>query len=116
MKLRVVIADDESLSRERLRHLLRDDPQIEIVAECANGKEAVESVREKSPDLLFLDITMPELDGFGVIEALAGHRLPAIVFTTAYDRFALRAFEVSAVDYLLKPFDRGRFETALERA
>jgi len=116
MKLRVIIADDESLSRERLRFLLRDDPEVEIVAECANGKEAVETIKATSPDLLFLDVTMPELDGFGVIESLAGHRLPAIIFVTAYDRFALRAFEVYAVDYLLKPFERGRFQTALERA
>ncbi len=116
MKLRVLIADDESLSRERLRQFLRAEPRIEIVAECASGKETVNAIRENSPDLVFLDVKMPELDGFGVLEALSGTRLPAIIFVTAHDQFAVRAFEEHAVDYLLKPFDQQRFQTALQRA
>lgn len=116
MKLRVLIADDEPLSRERLRQFLREDPRAEVVAECASGTEVVGAIREKSPDLVFLDVRMPELDGFGVIAALKGTPLPAIIFVTGYDQFALRAFEVRAVDYLLKPFDRERFQGALQRA
>ena len=116
MKLRVMIADDEPLSRQRLRQLLRTDPRTEIVAECANGMEALHAIREASPDLVFLDVKMPELDGFGVLKALNGARLPAIVFVTAHDHFAVRAFEMHAVDYLLKPFDRERFQTAVNRA
>ena len=116
MKLRVLIADDEPLSRERLRELLRAEPGTEVVAECLNGMEAVNAIRQKSPDLVFLDVKMPELDGFGVLEALNGARLPAIIFVTAYDRYALRAFEAHAVDYLLKPFERERFQIALRRA
>ncbi|HKX62536.1 MAG TPA: LytTR family DNA-binding domain-containing protein [Verrucomicrobiae bacterium] len=116
MKLRVVIADDEPLGRERLRLFLQTEPHAEIVAECRNGIEAVEAIRKTSPDLVFLDVKMPELDGFGVLEALADIPLPAIVFVTAYDQFAVRAFEANAVDYLLKPFDRERFEMAFRRA
>lgn len=115
MKLRVLIADDEPLSRQRLRRFVRSEPGTELVAECVTGMEAVNSIREKSPDLAFLDVKMPELDGFGVVEALNGARLPAIVFVSAYDQFAVRAFETNAVDYLLKPFDRERFQTALRR-
>ena len=116
MNLRVLIADDELLSRERLRRFLRAEPDTELVAECANGKEVVGAIRDQKPDLAFLDVRMPELDGFGVLEELKGVRLPAIIFVTAFDQFALRAFEFHAVDYLLKPFDRERFKTALERA
>jgi two-component system LytT family response regulator len=115
-KLRVLVADDELLCRERLRRFIRAEPNIEVVAECASGTEVVKAIREKKPDLAFLDIRMPELDGFGVLEALKWTRSPAIIFVTAYDQFALRAFEFHAVDYLLKPFDRSRFRTALERA
>jgi len=115
MKLRVLIADDEPLSRQRLRRFVRAEPGIELVAECVTGTEAVNGIRENSPDLAFLDVKMPELDAFGVVEALNGDRLPAIVFVTAYDQFAVRAFETNAVDYLLKPFDRERFQTALRR-
>src|SRR5262249_201010 len=116
MRLRVLIADDEQLSRERLKRFLKTEPETEIVAECANGSEAVNAIREKGPDVVFLDVRMPELDAFGVIEALAGARLPSIICVTAHDHFALRAFELHAVDYLLKPFDRGRFQVALRRA
>src|SRR5437879_1165783 len=86
------------------------------MGECGNGTEALELIEKRAPDLVFLDVQMPELDGFGVIEALEGQRMPAIVFVTAYDKFALKAFEVHAVDYLLKPFDRERFQKALSRA
>src|SRR5262245_9982426 len=116
MKLRVLIADDESLARERLRQFLEVEPGTEVVAECVNGAEAVKAIREQSPDIAFLDIKMPELDGFGVLKALDGTRLPAIVFVTAHDEFAIRAFDIHAVDYLVKPFDQERFRTALNRA
>jgi len=116
MKTRCLIIDDEPLARERLRKLLQDQPEIEIAGECANGREAVAAIKKECPDLLFLDVQMPELDGFGVLEALQGEQLPAVVFVTAHDKFALKAFDVHAIDYLLKPFDRERFQTALRRA
>ena len=110
--IRAIIVDDEELARQVLRELLAAHPEIEIVAECANGFEAVKAITEIKPDLLFLDIQMPKLDGFEVLE-LAGSDM-AIVFTTAYDEYALKAFEVHAVDYLLKPFGAERFEKALQ--
>jgi two-component system LytT family response regulator len=116
MKMRTLIVDDEALARERLRQLLEAEAGIEIIGECADGLEAVAAIRGASPDLVFLDVQMPELDGFGVLEALASQPMPLIVFVTAYDKFALRAFEVHAVDYLLKPFDRERFQAALRHA
>src|SRR5882757_8709150 len=116
MKVRTLIADDELLARERLRQLLAGQPEIEILGECADGREAVAEIQKKIPDLIFLDIQMPELDGFAVLEAINLEPMPVIVFVTAHDRFALRAFEVHAVDYLLKPFDRERFQSALGRA
>jgi two-component system LytT family response regulator len=108
--------DDETLARGRIRDILQTHPEIEIIGECSNGAEAIEAIENLSPDLVFLDVEMPGIDGFGVIEALDASRLPAIVFVTAYDQYAVRAFEVYAVDYLLKPFDQERFEKALERA
>jgi two-component system LytT family response regulator len=116
MKARTLIVDDEELARERLRQLLAAQPEIEIVGECADGHAAVAAIKTQLPDLVFLDIQMPELDGFAVLEATNVEPMPVIVFVTAYDKFALRAFEVHAVDYLLKPFDRERFESALRRA
>lgn len=116
MKVRTLIADDELLARERLRQLLAAQPEIELVGECSDGREAVAEIRKKTPDLIFLDIQMPELDGFAVLDAIKLESMPVIVFVTAHDKFALRAFEVHAVDYLLKPFDRERFESALRRA
>lgn len=116
MKIRTLIVDDEPLARERLRSLLDATGDIEVIAECSNGREAVQAILERKPDLVFLDVQMPELDGFGVLAELQGHPLPLVVFVTAFDKFALRAFEVHAVDYLLKPFDRERFEVALTRA
>jgi two-component system LytT family response regulator len=113
-KIRAVIIEDEELARQILREMLKPHPEVEIIGECANGFEAVKMVPDLKPDLLFLDIQMPKLDGFEVLE-LIGTEM-AIVFTTAYDQHALRAFEVHAVDYLLKPFAADRFEAALERA
>ena len=116
MRIRVLIVDDEPLARERIRDLLASASDVEIVGECANGQEAVEAVREKKPDLLFLDVQMPQLDGFGVVAEVGIENMPMTIFVTAYDRHALRAFEVHALDYLLKPFDAERFGKALERA
>ena len=116
MKARTLIVDDEELARERLSQLLAKQPEIELIGECADGRHAVEVIQKEKPDLIFLDIQMPELDGFAVLEAINAERMPVIVFVTAHDKFALRAFEVHAVDYLLKPFDRERFESALRRA
>jgi two-component system LytT family response regulator len=112
--IRVVLVDDEALARDLLRELLAAHPDIEIVAECANGFEAVKTVQERPPDLLLLDVQMPKLDGFDVLELLGG-TVP-VIFTTAYDHFALRAFDVHAVDYLLKPFGADRLAEALDRA
>jgi two-component system LytT family response regulator len=111
---RVVIVDDEPLARAVVREYLAAHPGVEVVAECGNGFDAVKAVTELSPDLMFLDIQMPKLDGFEVLELL-GRSVP-VVFTTAYDQYALRAFDVHAVDYLLKPFDEARFAEALDRA
>jgi len=113
-RVRAVIVDDEDLARQVVRELLEAHPEIEIAAECANGFEAVKAVTELKPDLLFLDIQMPKLDGFEVLELIGTDM--AVIFATAYDQHALRAFEVHAVDYLLKPFGSERFEQALARA
>jgi two-component system, LytTR family, response regulator len=115
-KIRTLIVDDESLARDRLRQLLAKEAEIELVGECSDGRSAVDLIQKEKPDLIFLDVQMPELDGFGVAEALGSNTSPVIVFVTAHDKFALRAFEVHAVDYLLKPFDRERFQKALRRA
>lgn len=115
-KIRTAIVDDEPLARERVRGLLEAQPDIEIVAECRDGDEAVEAVRRHAPDLLFLDVQIPERNGFEVLEALDTERAPVVVFVTAYDQYALRAFEMHALDYLLKPFDDDRFDKALKRA
>jgi len=116
MKLRVLIAEDEPLSREHLRSLLESDPQVQIVAECSTGKEALEAIEQTHPDVLLLDVRLPELDGFGVISGLAKGDRPAVIFVTGSESFALRAFESEVADYLLKPFDRERLQTALRRA
>ena len=115
MKIRTIVIDDEPLARDRLLKLLRAEPEIEIVGEAKNGREGVELIRQTKPALAFLDVQMPELDGFGVLAALAPEERPAVVFVTAFDKFALKAFEVHAMDYLLKPFDKQRFQTALRR-
>jgi len=116
VKIQVLIVDDEPLARERIRKLLQKEADLEIIGECADGIEAVAAIRKQRPDLVFLDVQMPELDGFGVLEQLESGPMPAVVFVTAHDQFALRAFEVHALDYLLKPFDAERFRNALERA
>jgi two-component system, LytTR family, response regulator len=113
-KLNALLVDDEELARLVLRELLNAHPEVEIVAECANGFEAVKAVAEHKPDVIFLDVQMPKLSGFDVLE-LIGTEIP-VIFVTAYDQYAMRAFEVHAVDYLLKPVARERFEAALERA
>ena len=115
-KIRTVIVDDEPLARRGIRAQLKNEKDIEIISECRNGHEAVKAIESQAPDLVFLDVQMPELDGFEVVEAIGVGRMPAVIFVTAYDRYALRAFEVHALDYLLKPFDDERFATALERA
>src|SRR5437763_1718674 len=106
--IRTLIVDDERLARERLRQLLAQEPDIEVVGECAAGNDALNWFRQSPPDVAFLDVQMPELDGFGLLEATPPESLPLLVFVTAYDEYALRAFEVDAVDYLLKPFDQER--------
>jgi two-component system LytT family response regulator len=116
MNLRALVVDDEPLARQRIRHLLRRTPDIEVVGECANGLEAVKAIEDHPPDLVFLDIQMPELDGFGVVEAVGPEQMPPTLFITAYDQHALKAFEVHALDYLLKPFSPERFQQALDRA
>jgi two-component system LytT family response regulator len=116
MKIRTLIVDDMLLARKRVRRYLSADPEIEIVGECADGHEAIAAIKSLAPDLLILDVQMPELDGFGVLEAIGPAACPAVIFVTAYDQFALRAFDVHALDYLLKPFDRERVRKAIERA
>ena len=115
MSIKAIIVDDVALAREHIRRSLRDD-DIEIIAECENGRAAIGAIREMSPDLVFLDVQMPEVDGFDVIKAIGVEEMPSIVFVTAYDEFALNAFEVNAIDYLLKPFDHERLAKAVERA
>ena len=116
MKIRVLIVDDEPLARERIRALLADEADVDVIGECRDGLAAVAVIRRDKPDVVFLDVQIPELDGFGVVKSLGDQRTPVIVFVTAYDQYALSAFEVHAVDYLLKPFDAERFGKALARA
>ena len=113
--VRILLVDDEPLARERMRTALGRLPEIEIAGECADGLEAVAAIERQEADLVLLDIQMPGLDGFGVVEQVGAARMPAVVFVTAYDRFALRAFEVHALDYVLKPFEPARFEAAVLR-
>ncbi len=113
--IRTLIVDDEPLARERIRGLLASEPDVELVGEARDGREAVSAIESARPDLVFLDVQMPEMDGFAVLEEVSSS-LPLVVFVTAYDRYALQAFEVHALDYLLKPFDGRRFREALERA
>lgn len=115
-RIRTLIVDDEPLARRNLRVLLERDPQIEVLDECRNGREAVKAINTLSPDLIFLDIQMPEMDGFDVLERVGTEHIQAIIFVTAFDQYALKAFDVHALDYLLKPFDDERFTHALQRA
>ncbi len=115
VKIRILIADDEAPARARLRQLLKGNTDFEITAECSNGREAVQAILEQKPDLVFLDVQMPMLSGLDVCEAISSApKLPLIIFVTAYDEYALKAFEFHAIDYLLKPFDRERFQKTLE--
>jgi two-component system LytT family response regulator len=116
MTIRAMIVDDEPLARKRIRDLLSAAPDVEVVAEWANGRDAIKGIEASVPDLLFLDIQMPEVDGFDVLAAIGVGRVPVVVFITSYDQFALRAFEAQALDYLMKPFDDERFNKTLQRA
>jgi two-component system LytT family response regulator len=115
-KIKILIVDDEPLARERLANLLGPIEDIDIVGQCRDGEEAVTAIHDTTPDLVFLDIQMPNLSGFDVIDAVGAEAMPLVIFVTAYDQHALRAFQVRALDYLLKPFDRERFNEALQRA
>ena len=114
--IRALIVDDELLARKFIRRMLKHDPEFEIVGESSNGKEAVAMMRAQKPDVVFLDVQMPEMDGFAVLEAVGLGQLPDIIFTTAYESYAIRAFELHALDYLLKPFDQERFRDAIKHA
>lgn len=116
MRIRCLIVDDERLARDRVRTLVEGEHGLDVVGECRDGVEALAAIREHRPDLVFLDVQMPKLDGFGVIAALPAEALPVIIFTTAHDEHAVRAFEVHALDYLLKPFKQARFRQAIARA
>src|SRR5215208_7394515 len=116
MSPRVIVADDEPIGRQRLVRLLQAEPDTEVVAACADGEEAVGAIREHAPDLVLLDIQMPQLDGFEVVAALGEAQQPAVIFVTAHDQYALRAFEVHAFDYLLKPVDQDRLRETIARA
>ena len=116
MTVRVVVADDEPIGRHRLVRLLQTEPDTDVVATCADGEEAVAAIREQAPDIVLLDIQMPHLDGFEVVAALGEAQQPGVIFVTAHDQYALRAFEVHAVDYLLKPVDQDRLREAIARA
>lgn len=115
MKLKAVIIEDEPIARDVLRIMLGDFPQVEVVQECGNGLYAVDTIRALKPDLVFLDVRIPDLDGMGVIREIGVSEMPAIIFVTAYDKYAVKAFEAQALDYLLKPFDKARFRVVMER-
>ena len=115
-KIRILIVDDEPLARLFIRRMLEQEDGVEVVGECGNGREAVAWVREHAPDLVFLDVQMPEMDGFTALETLGVEHLPLVVFTTAYEQYAIRAFETHAIDYLLKPFDQVRFAKSMSHA
>jgi two-component system, LytTR family, response regulator len=115
-KIRTMVIDDEPVARERIVGLLQQEQDIELIGECADGNQAISAINQQSPDLVFLDVQMPACDGFNVIQQVGADRMPAVVFVTAYDEYALRAFEVHAIDYLLKPFGRDRFQQTLRHA
>src|SRR5947207_14721961 len=108
--IRALIADDEALARKFIRRMLKDDRDFEIIGECTNGKETVAMIKKEKPDIVFLDVQMPEMDGLAVLELIGIEWLPEIIFTTAYEQYAIRAFELHALDYLLKPFEYGRMQ------
>jgi two-component system, LytTR family, response regulator len=115
-RIRVLVVDDEPLARSNILHLLRDSPDVEILGECESAAAALEVIRVQKPDLVFLDVRMPEYDGFDILEMLGADAPPAVIFVTAYDQYALKAFDTGALDYMLKPFSNARFARALERA
>jgi two-component system LytT family response regulator len=115
-KIRTLVVDDEPMARERVLSLLQQEDDVEVVGECADGTQALAAIQHQAPDLVFLDVQMPGVDGFGVIEAIGAEKMPSVIFVTAYDEYALRAFEVHALDYLLKPFSRDRFREMLKHA
>lgn len=115
-RIRVLLVDDEPLARDMLREMLQGDPQVDIVGESCNGREALAAIKAEAPDLIFLDVQMPEVGGFEVLASLKGEKAPYVIFVTAYDQYAVRAFEVQALDYLLKPFDQERFDVSWQRA
>src|SRR5262245_58913539 len=116
MRIRTLIVDDELMARKRLKRLLFQEPEAEIIGDCSNGREATSAIEKLTPDLVFLDVQMPEMDGFEVLQAIGAKAMPVVIFVTAYDEFALKAFEAHAIDYLLKPFDHDRFRKAFQRA
>lgn len=116
MSIRVLVVDDEPLARNSVRRFLKNNAEVEVIAECGDGESAVAAILTKRPDLVFLDVQMPEIDGFEVLRRIGVEQMPAIIFVTAFDRYALQAFDANAIDYLLKPFGKERFERALARA
>ena len=116
VQARVLIVDDEPLARDRIREMLKNDRSVQIIGEARNGSEALKAIISEAPDIVFLDVQMPDMDGFEVLKALAVESMPLVVFVTAFDQHAIRAFDVHAIDYLMKPFDRKRFAKALDRA
>jgi two-component system LytT family response regulator len=114
--MRALVVDDEPMARERVLSLLQHEDDVEVVGECSDGEQAIAAIQHQTPDLVFLDVQMPGIDGFGVIQAIGAERMPIVVFITAYDEYALKAFEVHAADYLLKPFGRDRFQETLKHA
>jgi two-component system LytT family response regulator len=115
-KIRTLVVDDEPIARERILSLLQQENDVEVIGQCSDGVQAVSAIQQQSPDLVFLDVQMPGCDGFGVIQNIGADRMPTVVFVTAYDEYALRAFEVHALDYLLKPFGKDRFQETLKHA
>lgn len=115
-KIRAMVVDDEAMARERVIGMLRQEDDIELIGECSDGQQAVQAISAQQPDLVFLDVQMPAVDGFGVIQQVGPEKMPAVVFVSAYDEYALKAFEVHAMDYLLKPFSRERFQQTLQHA
>jgi two-component system, LytTR family, response regulator len=116
MPIRVLVVDDEPIARRRVRRLLRLEPDVDVVDEVGSGAEAIEAIKQQRPDLVLLDVQMPDVDGFGVVDALGVEQMPPTIFVTAFNEYALRAFDVHAIDYLLKPFDPERFRSAFQRA
>jgi two-component system LytT family response regulator len=116
MNVRVLVVDDEAVARRRIRRYLASDSEVSVIAECADGRSALDAIRAECPDIVLLDVQMPESDGFAVLQALTPAEMPVVIFVTAFDRYALRAFDLHAIDYLLKPFTRERFDMAIARA